>query len=125
MAEIEVNEELINSVLSNEHEEAAPAEQAAEQKRGVQMAERTLTYIVSTLDTLAKDRGLPGLGDVTPAQYSELVVIVGEKYLSDDVLAKSPETALILLTGGIFANNLLIYNKLKKEMKEDGGNKDS
>ena len=75
---------------------------------------QTLDFAFSAFDEMAKDRELSGLGNVKPADASELTYIVLDKNFSEKLLNYSPEAALFSLFSGIAINNYISFQKQKK-----------
>ena len=101
-----------NSVSDTTETELAgsPANSETVQK----IVRQTLDFAFSAFDEMAKDRDLSGLGNVKPADASELTYIVLDKNFSEKLLNYSPEAALFSLFSGIAINNYISFQKQKK-----------
>lgn len=82
--------------------------------------EKTLELGLSAFDESAKEKGLPGLGRVKSSDLSQLSIIVAEKRLSPEMLAKAPEAALLTVLSGIGMNNFYVFKKLQSEGEKSG-----
>lgn len=78
----------------------------------------TLSWICKTGDSMAKQRGFPGLGDVPPDQLGDLLTIVAKRNLPGSVIEKSPETACVAILAGIGVQNYLAHREKMQSKPE-------
>lgn len=123
MEGIKISPELLKDFrnISENPNEPSPENNGtgANNKMAVQSLEKSLGWITKTLDGMAKEKGLPGIGKLSPDELAELTVIVIERNLPSEFMQKSPEIMLGSIVSGLVLQNFMaLKGTRKKEEKE-------
>lgn len=90
----------------------------AETGSAVRSLEKSLDWIISALDSTAKEKGYPGIGKMNPGELAELSVIVIERNVSEDFMKRSPEMMFGAVLSGVVAQNVIHAKRKQSEEPE-------